>query len=81
MREHNVRGDCSIRVSGVGFGREEIAACAARKGLLSIELDLSSGDECRCAACRAAPGNSRAALSFQEIGDLLRQARQEKGSP
>jgi len=72
-----VRGDCSIRVSGVGFGREEIAACAARKGLLSIELDLSSGDECRCAACRAAPGNSRAALSFQEIGDLLRQARQE----
>jgi MoaA/NifB/PqqE/SkfB family radical SAM enzyme/predicted hotdog family 3-hydroxylacyl-ACP dehydratase len=76
-KEHDVRGDCSIRVSGIGFGREEIAACAARKGLLSIELDLSSGGECRCAACRAAPENSRAVLSSKEIGDLLRQARQE----
>jgi MoaA/NifB/PqqE/SkfB family radical SAM enzyme/predicted hotdog family 3-hydroxylacyl-ACP dehydratase len=64
-------------VNGVGFGREEIAACAARKGLLSIELDLSSDGQCRCAACRAAPENSRTTLSSQEIGDLLRQARQE----
>ena len=72
-----MRGDCSIRVSGIGFSRDEIAACAARKGLLSIELDLSSPGPCRCAACRQAPANSRAVLSFQEIGDLLHQARKE----
>jgi MoaA/NifB/PqqE/SkfB family radical SAM enzyme/predicted hotdog family 3-hydroxylacyl-ACP dehydratase len=61
----------------MGFGREEIAACVARRGLLSIELDLSSDGECRCAACRAAPENSSAVLSSREIGDLLSQARQE----
>jgi len=77
LEEHDVRGDCSVRVSGMGFGREEIAACVARKGLLSIELDLSSGGECRCAACRAVPENSRAVLSSREIGEVLRQAREE----
>ena len=68
-----MRGDCSIRVDGLGFDREEIAACVARKGLLSIELDLAA-EECRCDGCAADP---QAPLSLEEIRQLLVSAREE----
>jgi MoaA/NifB/PqqE/SkfB family radical SAM enzyme/predicted hotdog family 3-hydroxylacyl-ACP dehydratase len=68
-----LRGDCSIRVHGLGFDSDEIAACVARKGLLSIELDLAVG-ECRCAGCSADP---QPPLSLEEIRQLLDRAREE----
>jgi MoaA/NifB/PqqE/SkfB family radical SAM enzyme/predicted hotdog family 3-hydroxylacyl-ACP dehydratase len=68
-----LRGDCSIRVSGLGFDRDEIAACVARKGLLSIELDLAVG-ECRCEGCATDP---QPPLSLEEIRQLLNRAREE----
>lgn len=68
-----MRGDCSIRVNGLGFGSDEIAACVARKGLLSIEFDLGVG-ECHCAACESSP---RAPLTSQEVLNVVRQAREE----
>jgi radical SAM protein with 4Fe4S-binding SPASM domain len=69
-------GDCSIRVGGLGFSREEIDACAARRGLLSIELDLSA-ERCECAACLANPAADRSPLTVIEIADLLQQAQNE----
>ena len=71
--EDFLRGDCSIRVNGLGFDSDEIAACVARKGLLSIELDLAVG-ECRCAGCAADP---QPPLSLEEIRELLGRAREE----
>lgn len=69
-------GDCSIRVGGLGFSREEIDACAARRGLLSIEFDLSA-DRCECAACQGNSAADRSPLTLIEIADLLRQAQKE----
>jgi radical SAM protein with 4Fe4S-binding SPASM domain len=70
-REIDVRGDCSIRVGGVGFTPEQIAAALEARGLLSIELDLSSESECHCEACAL---ERRPVLSFDEIRGLLDQA-------
>ena len=67
-----MRGDCSIRVGGIGFTPEQIAATAATKGLLSIELDLSNEIHCGCEACVSQP---RPVMSFQELCGLLDQAR------
>jgi predicted hotdog family 3-hydroxylacyl-ACP dehydratase len=69
-----LRGDCSIRLNGLGFSAEEITECAQRSGLLSIELDLQSPRECHCEACAKSP---RAILSTDEISELLRQAISE----
>ena len=68
-----LRGDCSIRVNGLGFDRDEIAACVAQRDCCRSRLDLAVG-ECRCAACAAAP---QPALSVEEIRQLLGRARQE----
>jgi radical SAM protein with 4Fe4S-binding SPASM domain len=57
----------------MGFDQGEIAACVARKGLLSIELDLGIGP-CHCAACEKNPQD---ALSLEEIRSLLDRAREE----
>lgn len=69
-----MRGDCSIRIGGLGFSREEIAACAARTGLLSLEIDLALPGDCRCAACQTSPQAARFTLSLSEIHGLLGQA-------
>jgi len=58
-----MRGDCSIRVGGLGFTSEQITAAVQARGLLSIELDLSSDSECGCEACAPAP---QPVLSFEE---------------
>lgn len=68
-----MRGDCSIRISGLGFTPDEIVACVARKGLLSIELDLAV-HQCGCAACADEP---QPPLSLDEIRQLLGRARAE----
>ena len=69
-----MHGDCSIRISGLGFTDDEIAACAARGGLLAIELDLASGNVCGCEACQQSPSPP---LTLAEIAGLLRQAAAE----
>ncbi len=66
-----MRGDCTIRVSGIGFTAGQIAAAVAAKGLLSIELDLSEDIACHCEACALMP---RAVLSIEEILGLSDQA-------
>lgn len=68
-----MRGDCSIRIQGNGFTAEQIAACAARQGLLAIEIELSAGDRCACPACQTDP---RSILSVQEVLSLVDQARE-----
>jgi len=68
-----LRGDCSIRIGGLGFTRDEISACVTRKGLLSIELELATG-ACGCAACASSP---QPALSLEEIRRLLGHAAAE----
>jgi radical SAM protein with 4Fe4S-binding SPASM domain len=73
---HNVRGDCSIRVGGLGFSPEEIAACAEREGLLSLEIDLALPGSCHCRSCQSSPQFARSTLTLQEIRDLLGQARE-----
>jgi MoaA/NifB/PqqE/SkfB family radical SAM enzyme/predicted hotdog family 3-hydroxylacyl-ACP dehydratase len=74
LQERNVRGDCSIRINGLGFSREEIAACAERTGLLSLEIDLACPGDCQCAACQSSPQAARPTLSLPEIFGLLDQA-------
>jgi MoaA/NifB/PqqE/SkfB family radical SAM enzyme/predicted hotdog family 3-hydroxylacyl-ACP dehydratase len=69
-----MRGDCSIRVQGLGFGAPEIAACAARGGLLSLELELEPSGQCRCAACESTPQDTQPVLSPDEIQVLIGQA-------
>jgi radical SAM protein with 4Fe4S-binding SPASM domain len=70
-----VRGDCSIRINGLGFTADEIAACSARSGLLSIELELSAADRCACTHCstRTEPAT---VLSLEDIFGLFEQAKQ-----
>lgn len=70
-----MRGDCSIRINGIGFTADEIAACSAKQGLLSIELELSASDRCACTHCltKATP---ESVLSLDEILALIEQARQ-----
>jgi len=70
-----LRGDCSIRIEGYGFSAEEIAACAARQGILSLELELSSTSECTCVNCRDAGGPPRQVLTADEIRELIGQAK------
>ncbi len=70
-----MRGDCSIRIEGYGFSAEEIAACAARQGILSLELELSSTSECTCVNCRDAGGPPRQVLTADEIRELIGQAK------
>jgi radical SAM protein with 4Fe4S-binding SPASM domain len=70
-----LHGDCSIRIGGLGFDEAEIADCVRRKGLLSVELDLTAG-KCHCASCRAKLSTGDP-LSIDEIRDLLVQAKKE----
>jgi radical SAM protein with 4Fe4S-binding SPASM domain len=66
-----VRGDCSIRIGGLGFTTEQIAAAATARSLLSIELDLSNAKHCQCEACTLQP---RDVMSFDEICGVIDQA-------
>ncbi len=67
-----MRGDCSIRINGLGFTREQIDACVQRQGLLSIEIDLAAPGQCECPACQT---NPQTTLSLQEIRSLIDQAK------
>ncbi len=66
-----MRGDCSVRIEGLVFTAEEIAACAAAQGLLSIEIELSGEATCDCPACA---GDPRPILSRAELLSLIDQA-------
>jgi predicted hotdog family 3-hydroxylacyl-ACP dehydratase len=72
--EGNMRGDCSIRVDDAEFSDSDIAACAARQGLLALELELDAPGPCRCPACSATPAGTQPALAVSEIAPLLAQA-------
>ena len=66
-----MRGDCSIRIGGLGFTAEQIAAAATARKLLSIELDLCNATYCHCKACAHQP---REVLSFDQICGVIDQA-------
>lgn len=70
-----MRGDCSIRIDGLGFSSEQIDACVQRQGLLSFEINLALPGECRCAACQS-PQVAQSTLSLEEIRSLVGQARE-----
>jgi len=70
-----VHGDCSIRIDGLGFTREQIDACVQRQGLLSFEIDLALPGQCQCTACQSSPQAAQSTLSLQEIRTLLGQAK------
>lgn len=69
-----MRGDCSIRLGNAAFGDEEIAACAERRGLLSLELEWPSRGRCRCPACTTASSGPQTVLSPAEVHTLIDQA-------
>jgi radical SAM protein with 4Fe4S-binding SPASM domain len=69
--EQVVRGDCSVRIDGLGFSSEEIAACVERQGLLSLELELAA-EKCACVGC----GGTQAGLTAIEISDVVGQAKE-----
>jgi MoaA/NifB/PqqE/SkfB family radical SAM enzyme/predicted hotdog family 3-hydroxylacyl-ACP dehydratase len=70
-----VRGDCSVRIGGLGFSPEEIEQCVQRTGLLAVEFDLSTPGKCRCAACQQSPDRPRDVMSIEEIHGVLDQAK------
>jgi len=69
-----VRGDCSIRTTGAEFSAQDIAACAARLGLLRLELELPPAGNCGCPACAAADREAPPPLTPGEIATLAGQA-------
>jgi radical SAM protein with 4Fe4S-binding SPASM domain len=72
-----LRGDCSIRIEGLGFTPEQIAACTARTGLLSIEIELATPGRCACATCQSGQGPGQNVLELDELIKLLDAARSE----
>lgn len=60
---------------GMEFSPEEIAECRNRKGLLSMELELSRICNLRCLYCYASSGQAlENELSLEEILDVVDQA-------
>jgi MoaA/NifB/PqqE/SkfB family radical SAM enzyme/predicted hotdog family 3-hydroxylacyl-ACP dehydratase len=72
-----VRGDSSIRTTDPGFTADELAACVARMGLLSFELELTAADICGCPACKTAP---QGPLSPDERRGVVRAAAKDLGA-
>ncbi len=68
-----MRGDCSVRINGIGFSREQIAACSQQQGLLSIEIELSAVADCHCAHCLST--SPQPVLSSSEIINVIDQAQ------
>ncbi len=66
---------CTKEYWGLEFSPEEIAACKAAKGLLSLELELSRVCNLRCTYCYASSGLALAdELSLSEITAAIDQA-------
>lgn len=60
---------------GMEFSQEEIVECRRKKGLLSLELELSRVCNLRCVYCYASSGVPlENELSFSEITDAVEQA-------
>ncbi|HWE04094.1 MAG TPA: hypothetical protein VG326_16935 [Tepidisphaeraceae bacterium] len=70
-----LRGDCSIRVGGLGFTPEQIDACVQRSGLLSLELELPGSADCSCVRCQSPAAAAQPQLSADEIRSLIDQAQ------
>ncbi len=67
---------CFLQQRGFEFSQEEIDAAIARRGLLSIEIELSRVCNFRCPYCYAATeAGGEAELSDAEVRDTVRQAR------
>ncbi len=61
----------------LGFSREEIAACLAREGLLSLELEFTKKCNLRCIYCYASAGDPlEGELTLDELIGVIEQARQ-----
>jgi radical SAM protein with 4Fe4S-binding SPASM domain len=62
--------------SDLGFSEREIAACLAREGLLSLELEFTRACNLRCTYCYASAGEAlKDELSLDELVDTIGQAR------
>jgi radical SAM protein with 4Fe4S-binding SPASM domain len=61
----------------LGFSQEEIAACLAREGLLSLELEFTKKCNLRCVYCYASAGDAmNGELTLHEVIGIIEQARQ-----
>ncbi|HWT77399.1 MAG TPA: radical SAM protein, partial [Candidatus Methylomirabilis sp.] len=61
----------------LGFSREDIAACLAGEGLLSLEVEFTRKCNLRCVYCYSSAGDSRdGELTLEELVRVLEQARQ-----
>lgn len=66
---------CTKEYWGLEFSPEDIAACRAKQGLLSLELELSRLCNLRCVYCYASSGVALAhELSLSEITSVVDQA-------
>jgi len=62
--------------SELGFPQEEIAACLAREGLLSLELEFTRACNLRCTYCYASAGEALdQELSLDELVAVIEQGR------
>jgi MoaA/NifB/PqqE/SkfB family radical SAM enzyme len=62
--------------SELGFSPDEIAACVARQGLLSLELEFTRACNLRCTYCYSSAGAAlHDELSLAELCDVLEQAK------
>jgi radical SAM protein with 4Fe4S-binding SPASM domain len=61
---------------GLGFGKEEIADCLSRGGLLSLELEFTRKCNLRCVYCYSSAGDALPGeMSCDRILDVVRQAK------
>jgi radical SAM protein with 4Fe4S-binding SPASM domain len=61
----------------LGFSQEEIAACLAREGLLSLELEFTKKCNLRCIYCYASAGEAlEGEMTLDELIGVIEQARQ-----
>lgn len=67
--------DCSVPADGFGFTRQEIEECMSRRGLLSMEIELTLACNFRCPYCYAGANPSPPSLTPDEVRDAVRQAK------
>lgn len=61
----------------LGFSQEEIAACLAKQGLLSLELEFTKRCNLRCTYCYSSAGDALGQeLTLRELLGVIEQARE-----
>ena len=67
--------ECHVPADGFGFSAQDIGDCIARRGLLSMEIELTLACNFRCPYCYAGTNPNQASLTLDEVQDVVRQAK------